>query len=94
MKNGAKTWQEILQANQPCYCEELVELLRIPSVSAARDSVGEVKRAADWVSRRLQQAGIEHVEVMPTGEQSRATVTARPILRSNAQPETPPREPY
>ncbi len=68
MKNGAKTWQEILQANQPRYLDELVELLRIPSVSTARDSVGDVKRGAEWVGRRLERAGMEHVEVMPTGE--------------------------
>jgi len=68
MKSGATTWRDILRANQPRYLDELVELLRIPSVSTARDSVGDVRRAADWVASRLQRAGMENVEVMPTGE--------------------------
>lgn len=68
MNNGATTWRDILNANQARYLDELVDLLRIPSVSTARDSVADVKRAADWVSRRLQRAGMENVAVLPTGE--------------------------
>lgn len=68
MNRGGKTWQDILRANQRQYLDELVELLRIPSVSTDRTAACEVKRAADWVARRLQRAGMENVEVLPTGE--------------------------
>jgi acetylornithine deacetylase/succinyl-diaminopimelate desuccinylase-like protein len=66
--NDVTTWKDVLQQNQPRYLDELVELLRIPSISTAEASVGDVKRAADWVARRLTRAGMEHVEVLPTNE--------------------------
>ena len=61
-------WEGFLDANQPRYLAELVELLRIPSVSAAGVHVGDVRRAAEWVSHRATKAGIENVAIFPTGE--------------------------
>ena len=49
------------------YLQELLEFLRIPSVSAGDERRGDVKRAAEWVARRLAAAGLEQVEVLPTG---------------------------
>ncbi len=60
--------KDLLSANQPRYLEELLEFLRIASVSAASASASEVWRAADWVSRRLARAGIENVRTFPTAE--------------------------
>ena len=68
--NRNSTWQEILRANQPQALDELMEFLRIPSVSTAEASVGEVARAASWVSDRLKRAGIENVNIFPTGVHS------------------------
>jgi acetylornithine deacetylase/succinyl-diaminopimelate desuccinylase-like protein len=62
------TWREVLVANNDRYVEDLLELLRIPSMSAVEASVGQVKRAADWVAARLKRGGIENVEVFPTGK--------------------------
>ncbi|WP_324717132.1 dipeptidase [Carboxydochorda subterranea] len=45
---------------------ELIDFLRIPSVSALSEHRDDVRRAAEWVARRMQRAGIEHVEVLPT----------------------------
>jgi len=59
---------ELLRAGQPRYLEELLDILRIPSVSAATAGVGDVWRAADWVSRRMARAGIENVQTFPTAE--------------------------
>lgn len=61
------SWRQILEANQPRYVDELIDLLRIPSVSAAEDHVADVMRAAEWVAARMKRAGVEHVEVLPTG---------------------------
>ena len=68
--NSTSTWQEILNANQAKALEELVEFLRIPSVSTAEASIGAVARAASWVSDRLKRAGMENVEIFPTGVHS------------------------
>ena len=61
-------WKDVLSANQPRYLAELVDLLRIASISATSANVGDVRRAADWVAHRLAQARVENVEVLPTGE--------------------------
>src|SRR5580658_1101428 len=63
-----ETWQSILETNQTRYVNEFIELLTIPSVSTDTASVAEVKRAAEWVAARLKTAGLENVEIKPTGE--------------------------
>lgn len=60
-------WNEILKSNQQRYLDELVELLRIPSVSAAEAQVGDCLAAAQWVAERMKKAGIENVKISPTG---------------------------
>ena len=60
-------WSEYLEANRPRFLEELLELLRIPSISALPEHAPDVQRAAEWVAARLQAAGIEGTRVMPTG---------------------------
>jgi acetylornithine deacetylase/succinyl-diaminopimelate desuccinylase-like protein len=61
------SWRDVLSDHQPKYIDELIELLRIPSVSTDEASMGEVKRTADWVAARLKRAGLENVEISPTG---------------------------
>jgi len=48
------------------YNAELLELVRIPSVSSLPAHAGEVKKAAGWVAKRLQNAGFENVVTLPT----------------------------
>src|SRR5919108_2821966 len=47
--------------------ESLKEFLRIPSISTLHAHAPDMRRAADWLSRTLRDAGIEHVEVAETG---------------------------
>lgn len=61
------TWQAYLSTNQNRFIEELLDFVRIPSVSALPEHAADVQRAGEWVAGRLRAAGIEHVEVMPTG---------------------------
>ena len=61
------TWQEYLEDNESDYLDELCEFLRIPSISSLPENAADVRRAADWVAGRLEAAGIEHVQVLPTG---------------------------
>lgn len=61
------TWQTYLSTNQNRFVEELLDFVRIPSVSALPEHAADVQRAGEWVADRLRAAGIENVEVMPTG---------------------------
>ncbi len=56
-----------LSERQAASIDELVEFLRIPSVSSLPEHRDDVARAAAWVAGRLGRAGLEHAEVMATG---------------------------
>ena len=45
---------------------ELLELLKIPSISTDPSYAADVQRCADWLADHMRQAGIARVEVMPT----------------------------
>lgn len=55
-----------IEANRQRMLDELLELLRIPSVSADPKYKDEVKRTAEWVAEALRKAGVNHVEICPT----------------------------
>lgn len=59
-------YQAYLQENRQRFVDELVEFLRIPSISSLPEHKGDVERAGEWVADRLRRAGLEHVEVLPT----------------------------
>jgi acetylornithine deacetylase/succinyl-diaminopimelate desuccinylase-like protein len=59
--------ESYLRSQQARYLDELLDFLRIPSVSSLPEHAADVERAAAWVAARLQAAGIEHVQVLPTG---------------------------
>lgn len=61
------TWQSYLDANQARFQSELMDFLRIPSISALPEHRADVRQAGAWVAERLQAAGAEHVEIMETG---------------------------
>jgi acetylornithine deacetylase/succinyl-diaminopimelate desuccinylase-like protein len=56
-----------MTAHQQQYLRDLIDFLRIPSISTDEGSAGEVNRAAAWVADRLKRAGMENVEILPTG---------------------------
>ena len=58
--------QEFIQQNQSRFLDELLELLRIPSVSTLPEHKGDVARAAQFVADALSSAGLENVQVIPT----------------------------
>jgi len=59
-------WQQYLEDSQPRFLDDLVEFLRIPSVSSLSAHSEDVRRAAEWVAARMTSAGIENVQMMPT----------------------------
>ncbi len=56
-----------LDGNQDRFLDELLDFLRIPSISALPERAEDVARAGTWVAQRLSTAGAENVEVLPTG---------------------------
>lgn len=60
-------WSKFLDSHQDRYKSELLDFIRIPSVSASSKYAGEVRNAAHWVSTRLNKAGAENVSIMETG---------------------------
>lgn len=61
------TWQSYLQANQSRFRDDLIDFLRIPSISALPEHAEDVQRAADWIAARLEAASIEEVRILQTG---------------------------
>ena len=61
------TWKSYLQENQDRFLKELLEFLSIPSISSLTEHRADVEKAAEWVAARLKTAGIENVQVLPTG---------------------------
>jgi len=60
-------WETYLDENQARFTEELLDFLRIPSVSALPAHAADVQRAAEWVAARCTAAGLEHAQILPTG---------------------------
>src|SRR5688572_23328487 len=52
--------------NREQFLNELIEVLKIPSISTDADFKDEVLRAAEWMADHLKRLGMENVEVMPT----------------------------
>ena len=59
-------YQDYLESNQDRFLEELLDFLRIPSISALPERAEDVERAGHWVAQRLTAAGVENVEVLAT----------------------------
>ena len=60
-------WENYLEESKDRFLDELLEFLRIPSISALADFGNDVHAAAQWVESRMKEAGIESVEILPTG---------------------------
>ncbi|RPD37911.1 dipeptidase [Chitinophaga barathri] len=61
-----QVWKDYQAQHKDRFLNELLELLRIPSVSADSRHNEDTKRCAEAVKQRLEEAGAEKVEVCPT----------------------------
>jgi len=57
-----------VRENQSRFLVELKEFLRIPSISTLPENRADIDRAAAFVADSLRSAGIENVEIIPTGK--------------------------
>jgi len=60
------TWKEYAEKNKDRFLNELLELLRIPSVSAKTEHKEDMQSCAETVKKRLLEAGADKAEVYPT----------------------------
>src|ERR1041384_6818429 len=58
--------QEYISTNKDRFINELMDLLRIPSVSADSKYKEDVLRTAEFVKASLEKAGADKVEICPT----------------------------
>ncbi len=58
--------QEYIAANKDRFLEELLELLKIPSISAESAYADDVKKTADFIAEKLTNAGAHTVKIYET----------------------------
>ncbi|HEX8277044.1 MAG TPA: M20/M25/M40 family metallo-hydrolase, partial [Segetibacter sp.] len=61
-----QAWKDFQTENKDRFLNELLELLRIPSISARSEHKGDMTRCANAVKERLLQAGADKAEIFPT----------------------------
>lgn len=62
----SKAWKTYQEKNKERFLNEMMDLLRIPSVSAKSEHKPDMLRCADAVKQSLLDAGCDKAEVMPT----------------------------
>ena len=61
-----QTWKDYQEKNKDRFLEELLELLRIPSISAKTEHKDDLIKCAEAVKQRLLDAGADKVDIYPT----------------------------
>ncbi len=59
-------WKEYQEKNKDRFLNELLDLLRIPSISAKSEHKADMQQCAEAVRQRLSEAGAARVEIYPT----------------------------
>ncbi|HSU28216.1 MAG TPA: M20/M25/M40 family metallo-hydrolase, partial [Chitinophagaceae bacterium] len=62
----ANAWKDYLEKNKDRFLDEMLDLLRIPSVSAKSEHKPDMQRCAEAVKKSLLDAGCDKAEVIPT----------------------------
>ena len=58
--------QEYIDLNKERFLDELLDFLKIPSVSADPKYAGDVKEAAEFLRQKMEDAGIDNTQLFPT----------------------------
>src|SRR5437762_339098 len=61
-----KAWTDYLETNKDRFLNEMLDLLRIPSVSAKSEHKADMQKCAEAVKKSLLAAGCDKAEVMTT----------------------------
>ncbi|HTE32857.1 MAG TPA: M20/M25/M40 family metallo-hydrolase, partial [Chryseolinea sp.] len=58
--------KDFIKTNKDRFLQELFEWLRIPSISADSRHKEDVRKAAEFLRKKLQEAGVDKVEICET----------------------------
>ncbi len=61
-----QVWTDYQEKNKARFLDELLDLLRIPSVSAKSEHKADMIRCAEAIRDRLMEAGVDKAEIYPT----------------------------
>lgn len=61
-----QAWKDYQQKNKDRFLNELLDLLRIPSISAKSEHKDDMTRCAEAMKQRLLEAGADKAEIYPT----------------------------
>ena len=61
-----QAWKEYLETNKDRFLNEMLDLLRIPSVSAKSEHKDDMRKCAEAVKARLLEAGVDKAEIYET----------------------------
>ena len=59
-------WKEYQQKNKDRFLNELIELLRIPSISARSEHKADMQTCAEAMQQKLKDAGVDTTEIYKT----------------------------
>jgi len=62
----AKAWKDYQEKNNERFLNEMLDLLRIPSISARSEHKEDMQKCAELVKQRMLDAGCDRAEVMAT----------------------------
>lgn len=90
---------ETIELNKERFTQELIDWLKIPSVSADPKFKEEVVRAATYLKNQFEQAGMENVELLPTNGYpvvyaEKITDTSKPTVLVYGHYDVQPADPY
>jgi len=71
-----------VRSNRERFEQDLVDFLRIPSVSTEKRYAADVARCAEWLAETIREAGLDGVEIIPT--EGNPFVVAEKIVDSAA----------
>lgn len=57
---------EYSQKNFDSFVQQLMDWLRIPSISTQPERAGDVQKAAEWLASDMRRIGLENIQIMPT----------------------------
>ena len=61
-----QAWKDYQDKNKDRFLEEMLDLLRIPSISAKKEHKADMLKCAEAVKKSLLDAGCDKAEVIPT----------------------------
>lgn len=61
-----QVWKDYQEKNKDRFLSELLDLLRIPSISAKSENKADMIKCAEAFKQRLIEAGVDKVEIYPT----------------------------